>query len=142
MSVRVGFLGGLGEIGRNCASIQIGDDVALIDCGLMFPEEDMLGVDLVLPDFNSILEHSERLRCVVLTHGHEDHIGALAYLFQEVQVPIYGTSLTVEFARARLEEHGFTPDLRAVEPYEWVDHDSFRFTFVPVSHSIPDAAGT
>ena len=141
MSVRVGFLGGLGEIGRNCASIQIGDDVALIDCGLMFPEEDMLGVDLVLPDFNSILEHSERLRCVVLTHGHEDHIGALAYLFQEVQVPIYGTSLTVEFARARLEEHGFTPDLRAVEPYEWVDHDSFRFTFVPVSHSIPDAAG-
>ena len=141
MSVKVGFLGGLGEVGRNCASLEIDGDMTLIDCGLMFPEEDMLGVDLVLPDFTSILDRPDDLKCIILTHGHEDHIGALVYLLREVNVPIYGTRLTVEFARARIEEHGITPDLRPVELYEWVDHGPFRFTYVPVSHSIPDAAG-
>jgi len=141
VSVKIGFLGGLGEVGRNCASIEIDGDLALIDCGLMFPEEDMLGVDLVLPDFSSVLERPNDLKCVILTHGHEDHIGALVYLLRDVNVPIYGTRLTVEFARARIEEHGITPDLRRVELYEWVDHGPFRFTYVPVSHSIPDAAG-
>jgi len=141
MSVRIGFLGGLGEVGRNCASIEIDNKIALIDCGLMFPEEDMLGVDLVLPDFASVLERSDDLECVILTHGHEDHIGALVYLLRDVSVPIYGTRLTVEFARARIEEHGITPDLRVVEPYDWIDHGPFRFTYIPVSHSIPDAAG-
>jgi ribonuclease J len=141
MSVKVGFLGGLGEVGRNCASLEIDGDVALIDCGLMFPEEDMLGVDLVLPDFSSVLDRADDLQCVILTHGHEDHIGALVYLLRDVNVPIYGTRLSIEFARARIEEHGITPDLRSVEPYEWVDHGPFRFTYIPVSHSIPDAAG-
>ncbi|RLE13463.1 MAG: hypothetical protein DRJ28_07315, partial [Actinobacteria bacterium] len=141
MSVKIGFLGGLGEVGRNCASIEIDGDLALIDCGLMFPEEDMLGVDLVLPDFSSVLERPNDLKCVILTHGHEDHIGALVYLLRDVNVPIYGTRLTVEFARARIEEHGITPDLRRVELYEWVAHGPFRCTYVPVSHSIPDAAG-
>ena len=141
MSVKIGFLGGLGEVGRNCASIEIDGDVALIDCGLMFPEEDMLGVDLVLPNFASILDRSDDLKCVILTHGHEDHIGALVYLLRDVNVPIYGTRLTIEFARARIEEHGITPDLRTVELYEWVNHGPFRFTYIPVSHSIPDAAG-
>jgi ribonuclease J len=141
MSVKIGFLGGLGEVGRNCASIEIDGDVALIDCGLMFPEEDMLGVDLVLPNFASILDRSDDLNCVILTHGHEDHIGALVYLLRDVNVPIYGTRLTIEFARARIEEHGITPDLRTVELYEWVNHGPFRFTYIPVSHSIPDAAG-
>ncbi len=141
MSVRIGFLGGLGEVGRNCASIEIEGEISLIDCGLMFPEEDMLGVDLVLPDFSSVFDRADDLTCVILTHGHEDHIGALVYLLREVNVPIYGTRLTVEFARARVEEHGITPDLRTVELYEWVDHGPFRFTYIPVSHSIPDAAG-
>lgn len=141
MSVKIGFLGGLGEVGRNCASIEIDGDISLIDCGLMFPEEDMLGVDLVLPDFSSVLDRADDLSCVILTHGHEDHIGALVYLLREVNVPIYGTRLTVEFARARVEEHGIVPDLRPVELYEWVDHGPFRFTYIPVSHSIPDAAG-
>ena len=127
MSVKVGFLGGLGEVGRNCASLEIDGDVALIDCGLMFPEEDMLGVDLVLPDFSSVLDRADDLQCVILTHGHEDHIGALVYLLRDVNVPIYGTRLSIEFARARIEEHGITPDLRSVEPYEWVDHGPFRF---------------
>lgn len=141
MTVRIGFLGGLGEVGRNCASFDIDGSLALVDCGLMFPEEEMLGVDLVLPDFSSVLDRADDLRCVILTHGHEDHIGALAYLLRDVNVPIYGTPLTVEFARARIEEHGLQPDLRVVDPYVWVDHDKFRFTFIPVSHSIPDAAG-
>jgi len=141
MTVKIGFLGGLGEVGRNCATIEIGGDIAMLDCGLMFPEEDMLGVDLVLPDFSSVVERADDLNCIILTHGHEDHIGALGFLLREVNVPIYGTSLTVEFARARIEEYGITPDLRAVEHYEWVDHGPFRFTFIPVSHSIPDAAG-
>lgn len=101
----------------------------------------MLGVDLVLPDFSSLLDRADDLKCVILTHGHEDHIGALVYLLKEITVPIYGTRLTVEFARARIEEHGITPDLRRVELYDWVDHGPFRFTYVPVSHSIPDAAG-
>ncbi|MFO7700393.1 MAG: ribonuclease J [Acidimicrobiia bacterium] len=141
MTVKIGFLGGLGEVGRNCASLDIDGTSALIDCGLMFPEEDMLGVDLVLPDFSSVLDGSTDLSCVILTHGHEDHIGALSYLLRERNVPVYGTSLTIEFARARIEENGITADLRAVEPYEWTNHGPFRFTFIPVSHSIPDAAG-
>ena len=141
MTVKVGFLGGLGEVGRNCASLEVDGEIALIDCGLMFPEEDMLGVDLVLPDFASIIDRASDFRCIVLTHGHEDHIGALGFLLEEVNVPIYGTPLTIEFARARIEERGIVPDLRAVEHYEWVDDGPFRFTFVPVSHSIPDAAG-
>ena len=82
MSVSVTFLGGLGEIGRNCAAIEIDGKIALIDVGLMFPEEDMLGVDLVLPDFSSILDRREDVECVVLTHGHEDHVGALAYFLR------------------------------------------------------------
>jgi ribonuclease J len=115
--------------------------MAMIDCGLMFPEEDMLGVDLVLPDFASVLARADDLQCIILTHGHEDHIGSLAFLLKDVNVPIYGTPLTVEFARARVEEYGITPDLRSVDHYEWVDHGPFRFIFIPVSHSIPDAAG-
>lgn len=141
MSVTITFLGGLGEIGRNCATIDIDGTIAMIDCGLMFPEEDMLGVDLVLPDFSSVIDRKDDFECIILTHGHEDHIGSLSYLLRGVNVPIYGTRLTVEFARARIEENGITPDLRPVEYYEWVDHGPFRFTFIPVSHSIPDAAG-
>ena len=141
MTVAIGFLGGLGEVGRNCATIDIDGALAMIDCGLMFPEEDMLGVDLVLPDFASVLARKDDLQCIILTHGHEDHIGSLAFLLKDVNVPIYGTALTVEFARARIEEYGITPDLRSVDPYEWVDHGPFRFTYIPVSHSIPDAAG-
>lgn len=141
MTVKVGFLGGLGEIGRNCATIEIDGAVAMIDCGLMFPEEDMLGVDLVLPDFASVIARKDDLECIILTHGHEDHIGALSFLLRDVNVPIYGTALTVGFAKARIEESGITPDLRAVQYYEWVDHGPFKFTFIPVSHSIPDAAG-
>ncbi len=141
MSVSVTFLGGLGEIGRNCASLEVNGRLALIDCGLMFPEEDMLGVDLVLPDFSSMYRRSDDVDCVVLTHGHEDHVGALVYFLSVVDVPVYGTALAVEFARPRLEEAGIDADLRAVPTGEWVEHGVFRFELIPVSHSIPQGAG-
>jgi len=141
MTVEVSFLGGLGDVGRNCASLEIDGKLALIDCGLMFPEEDMLGVDLVLPDFSSILERRENVECVVLTHGHEDHVGALPYFLSELNVPVYGTALAVGLARSRIEEAGVTPDLRAVATGTWVEHGPFRFRLIPVSHSIPQGAG-
>lgn len=141
MTVKVAFLGGLGDIGRNCATIEIDGKIALIDCGLMFPEEDMLGIDLVLPDFSSVLERRKDVECVVLTHGHEDHVGALPYFLAELNVPVYGTALAVGLARGRIEEAGIKPDLRAVETGTWIDHGPFRFRLVPVSHSIPQGAG-
>jgi ribonuclease J len=141
MTIRIAFLGGLGNVGRNCATIEIDGRVALIDCGLMFPEEDMLGVDLVLPDFSSVFDRAAAVDCVILTHGHEDHVGALPYFLTEVNVPVYGTALTVDLARSRIEEAGVTPDLRAVETGVWVEHGRFRFRLIPVSHSIPHGAG-
>lgn len=141
MTVRVSFLGGLGEIGRNCAILEIDGKLALMEAGLMFPEEDMLGVDLVLPDFTSVLERSDDLECVILTHGHEDHVGALAYLLRDVNVPVYGTEFTIGLARPRIEEIGLVPDLRSVQPLEWVEHGPFRFTLVRVTHSVPQATG-
>jgi ribonuclease J len=141
MSVSVSFLGGLGEIGRNCAAIEIDGRIAMIDCGLMFPDEHMLGVDLVLPDFSWLVERSADLDCVVLTHGHEDHVGALTFFLSQVDVPVYGAPLALAFARSRLEEAGLKPDLRPVGMGEWVTHGSFTFMLVPVSHSIPQGAG-
>lgn len=141
MTVRVGFLGGLGEIGRNCATVDVDGEIAVLDCGLMFPEEDMLGVDLVLPDFQSIIERRQDVRCVILTHGHEDHIGSLAYFLREVSVPVYGTPLTVALARSRVEEMGIEADFRAVEPLEWVEEGSIKFALVHVAHSVPQATG-
>ncbi|MEN8114674.1 MAG: ribonuclease J, partial [Actinomycetota bacterium] len=139
MSVRVSFHGGLGEIGRNCATLEVDGRLAMIDAGLMFPEEDMLGVDLVLPDFSSVVERAGDLDLVALTHGHEDHIGALGYLLREVNVPVYGTALTLALAGARVEELGVPADLRVVETGTWIEHDPFRFAFIPVTHSVPDA---
>ncbi len=140
MSVTVTFLGGLGEIGRNCAAVEIDGKIALIDCGLMFPEEDMLGVDLVFPDWSWLVERSDDVECVILTHGHEDHMGALSYFLKDINVPVYGTRFSIELARARIEETGVEADLRLVEPKKWMDHGPFRFQMIPVSHSVPDAA--
>ena len=141
MTVRIGFLGGLGEIGRNCAVIEIDGELALLDCGLMFPEAEMLGVDLVLPDFSSVVERKDDVMCVILTHGHEDHIGALAYFLREVNVPVYGSALTVALAGSRVQELGIDADFRAVVPLEWVDEGPIKFALVHVAHSVPQATG-
>lgn len=140
MTVSVTFLGGLGEIGRNCAALEIDGRICLIDCGLMFPEEDMLGVDLVFPDWSWLAERREDVEFVVLTHGHEDHVGALAYFLRDINVPVYGTRLTVELARGRIEEMGIGAQLHPVPLGEWRKHGRFRFRLVRVSHSVPDAA--
>ncbi|MDP3983609.1 MAG: ribonuclease J, partial [Acidimicrobiia bacterium] len=139
MTVQITFLGGLGEIGRNCAALEIEGQIALIDCGLMFPEEEMLGVDLVFPDWSWLVARRSDLACVVLTHGHEDHIGALAYFLTDVNVPVYGTRLTLELARGRIDELGVEADLRPVETGQWVEHGPFRFQMINVTHSVPDA---
>jgi ribonuclease J len=141
VSVRVAFHGGLGEIGRNCATIEINGEIAMVDAGLMFPEEDMLGVDLVLPDFSSVLDRGEALSFVALTHGHEDHIGSLGYLLRERNVPVYGTPLTIALAESRVSELGVEADMRVIETGTWVEHGNFRFAFIPVTHSVPDATG-
>jgi ribonuclease J len=141
MTVRIGFLGGLGNIGRNCASVEVDGKIALLDCGIMFPEEDMLGVDLVLPDFSSVLARRDDISCVILTHGHEDHVGALGYFLREANVPVYGSELCLALARNRVEEAGLDADMRSVAPNEWVEHGPFRFTFVRVAHSVPHATG-
>jgi len=141
VSVRVTFLGGLGEIGRNCAALEIDGNITLIDCGLMFPEEDMLGVDLVLPDWSWLLERAADVRCVVLTHGHEDHVGSLAYFLRDINVPVFGTEFSVALARGRVEELGVEADFRSVGDNEWVSFGGFRFKLIPVSHSVPHGAG-
>ncbi|MCZ6662823.1 MAG: ribonuclease J [Actinobacteria bacterium] len=140
MSVSITFLGGLGEIGRNCAAVEIGGRIALIDCGLMFPEEDMLGVDLVFPDWSWLAKRSSDVDCVIITHGHEDHVGALAYFLREINVPVYGTRLTLEMASGRIDELGVDAELRTIDSKKWVDHGPFRFQMIPVTHSVPEAS--
>ena len=133
-------LGGLGEIGLNMMALECGPDIVIIDVGLMFPEEYMYGVDVVIPDFTYILEQAERVRAIILTHGHEDHIGALPFLLRHLEVPVYGTQLTLALVRERLKEHKNLPEprLNTIVPRQTLEVGSFKFEFIRVSHSIPD----
>jgi len=137
--VRIAFLGGLGEIGRNCAWFEMDGQAVLVDCGLMFPEPEMPGVDLVLPDFTYIIENQDRLVGCILTHAHEDHCGALAYLLRDVSFPIYGSELSLLLARNRIEEAGLADraELVAVRDGEIKKIGPFDVEFVPVAHSVP-----
>jgi ribonuclease J len=139
VSLRVLFLGGLGEIGRNCAALEIDGRLMLIDCGLMFPEEDMLGVDLVFPDWSWVAERAADVEGVVITHGHEDHVGALAYFLAEVNVPVFGSELSLALARGRIDELGVEAELRPLKPKQWHQIGPFKFELIPVAHSVPDA---
>lgn len=141
--LRVIPLGGLGEIGRNMMLYEYGDDIIVVDVGLMFPEEEMLGVDLVIPDFTYLRENKEKLRAVFLTHGHEDHVGALPYFCREFNVPIYSARLTDGLIRVKLQEHKLLErsTLVVVPPGEVVEVGSFSVEFFTVAHSIPDACG-
>jgi ribonuclease J len=104
--VTITFLGGLGEIGRNCACIEVDGAIMILDCGLMFPDLDMLGIDLVLPDFTYLRDNAEKIVGCIATHGHEDHTGALSFLLRELSFPIYGSALTLGLARNRIDEAG------------------------------------
>ena len=135
-------LGGLGEIGKNMNVIRYGDDMILLDAGLMFPDEDMLGVDLVIPDITYVLENKQCLKAIVLTHGHEDHIGALPYILRQLSVPVYGTKLTLGILEGRLKENGVdSGSLKAVTPGETINAGCFNVGFIRVNHSIPDSVG-
>jgi ribonuclease J len=136
-------LGGVGEIGMNSTVLECGDDILVIDAGLMFPDPEMLGVDIVIPDFTYLLENRDRVRAIVLTHGHEDHIGALPFLLRELPVPVYGTRLTLGFVKEKLREHGLdsSAELITVKPRDAVDIGRFRVEFIRVTHSIVDGVG-
>ena len=135
-------LGGLGEIGKNMTVIRVDDDILLIDAGLMFPEDDMLGIDLVIPDITYLLENRDKIRAIVLTHGHEDHIGALPYVLKQIDVPVYGTRLTLGILSGRLKEHSVSCEkLRPVAPGDVINAGCFSVGFIRVNHSIPDAVG-
>jgi ribonuclease J len=136
-------IGGLGEIGKNMMVIQYEDDIIVIDAGLMFPVEEMLGVDLVIPDISYLLEHKEKVKGIIVTHGHEDHIGAMAYLLPQLNVPVFSTKLTNGLISLKLKEHKAlaAADLRVVPPGGKIILGKFRIEFFPVCHSIPDAVG-
>jgi ribonuclease J len=143
-SVRVVFLGGLGEIGRNCFCIELDGRVLVVDCGLMFPDADMPGVDLVLPDFTYLRERADRVEGVFLTHAHEDHAGGLAFLLRDVAVPIYGSPLSLGMARNRIEEAGMLDrtEMIPVRDGERRKIGPFDLQFIPVTHSVPHGFAT
>lgn len=133
-------LGGLGEIGKNMTVFRYGDDIILVDAGLMFPEDDMLGIDLVIPDISYLIENRDKVKAIFLTHGHEDHIGALPYVLKQLDVPVYGTALTLGILQGRLKENGVSSEcLVTIKPGDRVIVGSFRLDFIRVNHSIPDA---
>jgi ribonuclease J len=141
--VRLIPLGGLGEIGLNMMLLEFGDDLVAVDCGLMFPDDELLGIDYVIPDFTYALAKGEGFRAVLLTHGHEDHIGAIPYLLRAVNVPVYGTPMTLALVSEKLREHGLleSADLRPMRPRSTFAVGSFRVEPIRVTHSIVDGIG-
>jgi ribonuclease J len=141
--LRVIPLGGLGEIGKNMMLFEYGDDVIAIDCGLMFPSEDMLGIDLVIPDVSYIIENRKRLRAVFITHGHEDHTGALPYVLRQVNVPVYATPLAHGLISVKLKEARLlqSTDLREIRVGDSIEEGPFTVEPFQVAHSIPDSVG-
>jgi ribonuclease J len=142
-AVRLIPLGGLGEIGLNMMLVEVDDDIIAVDCGLMFPDDELPGIDYVIPDFSYALAKREHFRAVLLTHGHEDHVGALPYLLREARVPVYGTALTLALVSEKLREHGLldTADLRVMRPRDRIEVGPFRIEPIRVTHSIADGIG-
>ncbi|TCS83002.1 ribonuclease J [Tepidibacillus fermentans] len=136
-------LGGLGEIGKNMYVVQYGDDIVVIDAGLKFPEEEMLGIDLVIPDITYLVENKSKVRGIVLTHGHEDHIGGLSYVLKQLNVPVYGTKLTLGLVESKLKEANILAEtkLNLVNGDSEIELGSFKISFFRTNHSIPDSVG-
>lgn len=134
-------LGGLHEIGKNMTVVEYKDTIVVIDCGLAFPDEEMLGIDLVIPDVTYLLKNKEKIKAIVLTHGHEDHIGALPYILPQINVPVYGTMLTLGLVENKLREFGLlsTVELKTVKPRDIVKIGEFEVEFIKTSHSIADS---
>lgn len=134
-------LGGLNEIGKNITVFEYGNDIVILDCGLAFPEDEMLGIDLVIPDVSYLLKNKEKVRAIVLTHGHEDHIGALPYILRDLNVPVYGTKLTLGLVEYKLKEHGLLSNVKLVtiKPGDEITLGAFKIEFIRSTHSIADA---
>ena len=135
-------LGGCGEFGMNCMAVRWGDDIIVIDAGMMFPEAELLGVDIVVPDISYLIENRQRVRAIVLTHGHEDHIGALPWMLSELKVPVWGTEFTLAYVEDKLDEHGLLEetDLREIRPGDRFKIGPFTIHPIPVTHSLVDCA--
>ncbi|MBQ1826020.1 MAG: ribonuclease J, partial [Firmicutes bacterium] len=118
-------IGGLNEIGKNMTLLEYEDEIMIIDCGMSFPDDDMLGIDVVIPDFSYLMANREKIKGLVITHGHEDHIGAIPYFLRDFDVPVYGTRLTMGLVRSKLEEHGITGDLETINAGECFKIGSF-----------------
>ena len=139
--LRITPLGGLGEIGKNITLYEYGDDMFLVDCGMSFPDEEMPGIDIVIPDFTYVIKNADKIKGLVVTHGHEDHIGAIPYLLKECNFPIYGTALTLGLVEGKLREHKLLDraNLNTIKPGDKVKFGKFTVEFIHVNHSIPDA---
>lgn len=137
--LRVASLGGLGEIGKNMTILEYGNDIIIIDCGVAFPEDDMLGIDLVIPDYVYLVKNQEKVRGLFLTHGHEDHIGSIPYFLKEMNVPIFGTKLTLGLVDNKLREHNLKADSNCISPGEKVKAGCFEVEFIRTTHSIADS---
>ncbi len=134
-------LGGMGEIGKNCYLYEYKDDMILVDCGLSFPDEETPGIDIVIPDFTYILKNKDKIKALIVTHGHEDHIGAIPYLLKNFNVPVYGTRLTLGLVEGKLKEHKLlnTASLNVLKPGDKISFGNFSVELIHVNHSIPDA---
>ena len=134
-------LGGLGEIGKNITAFEYEDDIVIIDAGMGFPDDDMLGIDLVIPDISYLVKNADKIRGILITHGHEDHIGAIPYILREINVPVYGTRLSLGIIEGKLDEisPGYEPDLYTVEAGDVINLGVFKAEFIHVNHSIADA---
>ena len=141
--VKIIPLGGIGHIGKNMIVVEYAGQLLIVDCGLMFPESDMLGIDIVIPDMSYVIERKDRVRAIIITHGHEDHTGGLPYLLRQVQAPIYATRLTRGLIEVKLKEHHLlnTAELHTVAPRDVLSLEPFTLEFFHVCHSIPDAVG-
>lgn len=142
-TIKLIALGGVGEIGKNMYLVEINEDIFIVDAGLMFPEDEMLGIDIVIPEITYLQNNKERVKAILLTHGHEDHIGALSYVLKSISVPVYGTRLTVALAQAKLKEQEFTGtvDFQEITSDSVLSFESANISFFKTNHSIPDSVG-
>jgi len=140
-SIKLIAIGGVGEIGKNMYIVEVDEDIFVIDAGLMFPENEMLGIDIVIPDYSYLVQNESRVKGIFLTHGHEDHIGALSYLLREINVPVYGTKLTLAFAETKMKEQDFQHKavFREITSDSVIEFESAVITFFKTNHSIPDS---
>jgi ribonuclease J len=142
-TIKIIALGGVGEIGKNMYVTEVDGDIFVVDAGLMFPEDEMLGIDVVIPDFSYLTANRERVKAIFLTHGHEDHIGALTYVLRKINVPVYGTKLTLALAREKMKEHEFSGsvDFHEINSNTILEFGTVSVSFFKTNHSIPDSVG-